>query len=115
MLVKLLNFAGITFKYRVFFTDSASRMNDGSLRGIEFKNRLKAKLCAVTIVDRSRPRMLPCFGHFLCFLCNLLLNLLVFYVSVAPRRFSEDNMNNMVRFLTISPPKLTLFTTLKFE
>ncbi len=39
--VKLLNFAGFTEKSPDFFTDSVSRMNDGSLRGIKFKNRLK--------------------------------------------------------------------------
>jgi hypothetical protein len=45
---------------------------------------------------------------FLCFLCNLWLNLLSFYILVAPRRFSEDGMNNMVRYFTISRRKPSL-------
>ena len=89
-------------------------MNDGSLRGIKCESLWKTDPCAVTIDDRSQLEWCLVLMAFSCFLCYILLNSLPFDILVAPRRFSEDGMNNVVRFVRFIAEYRVLFTTLKF-
>ena len=111
----MLNFASFTLKSLIFITDRVLRMNDGSLRGIKYKSYCKTELCAVTIDDRSELECCLVLKAFSCFLCSFSLNFLSFDILVAPRRFSEDGMNNVVRFVRFIAEHRALFTTLKFE